>query len=817
MKRIGLVLAFLVVLNFASQVPAVVPEHSINDGAVHLKGVGPDNPILYDNDWWFDVFDNNYLWAQVSLGKANLRGNIVSRAMWDWEKGYLYPMQKCVDDAAKALDLARRSGLRNLPDITRGADEVLRPPASGNIEDTIPKDSPGSQLIIAEARKATPEKPLLIVSGGPLTTVANALLLAPDIAPRIVVFNILVSHYGYNGKDGWAAYIVAKQTRYVDWGGRSFWDKNSVFTAKDFEALPKNPFCDDMRRLIKSNLGQANQLGDGAPLVWLFNPGCWTGVESHRAGFKGKAVEFNPAKPGEAGDVLVIPKAPTELRQRRDEFFRVLANPAVYHGGKTEGAGPLRRHDLMPLHDAQRVLLNPHKGWYHHFPDNHPNKYQIARDADLLEFPGMDHLYLRLAWAYLEPREGHFDWAVMDRIIEKWTAHGLGIAFRISCKETSTDRPEQQFATPRWVKEAGAQGGHYRMGQPTGPDGPWEPVFDDPVFLAKLDKFLAAFAARYDAQPYVRYVDVGSIGDWGEGHSWAGSRKECGFAARKQHVDLHLKHFRRAQLVVSDDFVYALKDPAERETLHRYVLTNGITYRDDSILVNGYLAGLSEAFTVRSPEFFADAYRHKPTVFELEHYGTVKKLGNWEGRPDSLVAKHGRGQTGPDYFRGALELLHATYLGYHGYAHEWLADNPAFTRELLNRCGYWLFPTAVELPDTATAGAKLPFVLTLENRGVAPPYQPYELRVKLSGAGTNWVSRVAKADKTWLPGAPVVLRHELPLPAHLTPGQYQVAIGLFDTTSPKQRPVEFALQIRLRDDVGYYRIATVQVAKPFAH
>ena len=106
-------------------------------------------------------------------------------------------------------------------------------------------------------------------------------------------------------------------------------------------------------------------------------------------------------------------------------------------------------HDLTPLHDAARVLVNPHKGWYHHFPDNHPNKYQIARDADLLEFPGMDHVYIRLAWAYLEPKEGGFDWPVIDRIIDKWTAHGLGIAFRISCRETGTDRIEQQYATSR--------------------------------------------------------------------------------------------------------------------------------------------------------------------------------------------------------------------------------------------------------------------------------------------------------------------------------------------------------------------------------
>ncbi len=466
-------------------------------------------------------------------------------------------------------------------------------------------------------------------------------------------------------------------------------------------------------------------------------------------------------------------------------------------------------HDLTPLHDAERVLVNPHKGWYHHFPDNHINKYKIARDADLLEFPGMDHLYIRLAWAYLEPKEGQYDWEVIDRLIEKWTAHGLGIAFRISCKETSTDRIEQQFATPRWVMEAGAQGGYYRMGKATGPEGPWEPVYDDPIFLAKLDRFLAAFAARYDRQPWLRYLDLGSIGDWGEGHSWAGSRKECGFAARKQHVDLHLKHFKHAPLVVSDDMVYALSNPAERQALHQYVLANGISYRDDSILVNGYLEGLTHQFTVRSPTFFADAYPLTPTVFELEHYSAVKKLGNWDGRPNSPVAKFGKGKTGPDYFRGALQLLHATYIGYHGDAREWLTDNPELTRELLNRCGYWLFPKSIELPKTLAAGATVPLKLTMENRGVAPPYAPYELRVKLSGAGTNVVRLLAKGCKSWLPGTPVTSTCQFSLPANLNSGSWAVAIGLFDLSAGKDRPVEFALKSAARDAEGYYTVARV--------
>lgn len=314
----------------AGSLSAVVPEHTVENGAVHLKGVGPDNPIIYDNDWWFDVFDNNYLWAQASLGHAKLRGNIVSRDMWDWEKGYHYSFEQSWQDAAKALKLARDSGLKHLPDLTRGSDRVLVRPASGRIEDTVPESTDGSRLIVTEAKKASPAKPLLIIAGGPQTTVANALLTNPEIAPNLVVFNLTVSNYGYNGKDGWAAYVVAKRTRYVDWGGGQFWDRDSVFRAEHFAGLPDNPFTADMKRFIKTDLGRANQLGDGAPLVWLFQPKCWTGGEARRAEFEGRALVFRPMPPGGTGDVLVIPKASTDLNVSRAEFFRVMTDPGLF-------------------------------------------------------------------------------------------------------------------------------------------------------------------------------------------------------------------------------------------------------------------------------------------------------------------------------------------------------------------------------------------------------------------------------------------------------------------------------------------------------
>jgi hypothetical protein len=283
------------------------------------------------------------------------------------------------------------------------------------------------------------------------------------------------------------------------------------------------------------------------------------------------------------------------------------------------------------------------------------------------------------------------------------------------------------------------------------------------------------------------------------------------FAVRKRHVDLHLMHFKRTQLVISDDYVHALNNPAERASLHQYILTNGISYRDDSIMVDGYFAGTSDRFTVRSPQFFHDAFRQTPTVFELEHYGKVKSLGNWDALPNSSASRFGQGKTGPDFFRGALELLHATYIGYHGDAREWLTDNPELTKELLNRCGYWLFPQSIELPAHLAAGGRVPLTLVMDNRGVAPPYAPYELRVKLSGAGSPFIQVLGAGGRSWLPGAPVASQYEFSLPADLKPGEYQLAIGLLDRSGSQERPVEFGLKASLRDREGFYQLTKVRV------
>jgi hypothetical protein len=178
--------------------------------------------------------------------------------------------------------------------------------------------------------------------------------------------------------------------------------------------------------------------------------------------------------------------------------------------------------------------------------------------------------------------------------------------------------------------------------------------------------------------------------------------------------------------------------------------------------------------------------------------------------------------------------MHATYIGHHGDAAGWLADNPALTRELLNRCGYWLFPTSITLPSSIRRFAHHPVKVAIENRGVAPPYQPYELQLKLYGPGGSISYVIGTAQRSWRPGTVIIIEFDLGIPRDFHSGEYTVRLGLFDKTSPfvrtidvtpeynsagmkmyKElrvgRPVELGLKESLRDNEGYYRVATVMV------
>ena len=203
--------------------------------------------------------------------------------------------------------------------------------------------------------------------------------------------------------------------------------------------------------------------------------------------------------------------------------------------------------------DTGVALVNPAMGWTMHFYSNMIDNYgsRLAPADTLEDFPGLSTVYLRVPWSFLEPQEGQFDWSLLDTPAQRWISRGKQVALRISCCESW-----MRYASPEWVQRAGAKGYDFTPGKGAHEGGVfWEPDYGDPVFLAKLGKFLQALAQRYEGNPHVAFVDIGSYGVWGEGHTYHSGQKTYDDQTKQQHIDLHLRYFPTTLLALNDDYV----------------------------------------------------------------------------------------------------------------------------------------------------------------------------------------------------------------------------------------------------------------------
>ena len=356
-------------------------------------------------------------------------------------------------------------------------------------------------------------------------------------------------------------------------------------------------------------------------------------------------------------------------------------------------AGPERTIVRPP--ESSVALVNPGMGWVFHHYDNGLKNYgvHLAPSDTVDDFPGASTVYLRLAWSYIEPEEGHFNWAVVDTPAQRWIAKGKKFALRFTASETNRDQP---YATPEWVRKAGAKGYFYSYGKGINPEGTnWEPDFDDPIFLEKLEQFLAAAGARYDGNVDLAFIDIGTLGAWGEGHTIPSTKKPYSAATALRQIGLYHKYFPHTLVVVNDDF--SLQGRGIELFGHAREL--GMGFRDDSILVE------------KPPHSYYHAYLAipfwptVPVVLESEHYGPSAKSGAWGD--GSLYLK-------------AIEEYHASYASVHWYPREFLKTNKELIDRINLRLGYRLRLLEASWPAEVAAASTILVGYRWRNDGVAP-------------------------------------------------------------------------------------------------
>ncbi|MGN1219514.1 MAG: nucleoside hydrolase [Candidatus Cryptobacteroides sp.] len=101
--------------------------------------------------------------------------------------------QASVDKANELLDIMGMSGKVK---VATGACEKMMAPGK-------PQDSEGARLIIDEALQCSPEHPLYVLVGGPLTDIASALLINPEISKNIIIVWIGGQEYDFGHQKPW--------------------------------------------------------------------------------------------------------------------------------------------------------------------------------------------------------------------------------------------------------------------------------------------------------------------------------------------------------------------------------------------------------------------------------------------------------------------------------------------------------------------------------------------------------------------------------------------------------------------------------------
>ena len=197
------------------------------------------NPIILDNDAWHDNWQGEYAMLLANKGTTRLLAIIASNSRY-------HPYAN--DNATgwtNMLTAARQSGLKNIPDITTSPGPALVRPSDGVIESTVANNSAGANLIVQLSRQyGLTYRPVVVVTGAALTTVADAYLLDKTVADRVVVVSALGSYADPNGVmngpngdlDPWADWIVAQRLRYVQISG--FYNQFEDVSETEVAALP---------------------------------------------------------------------------------------------------------------------------------------------------------------------------------------------------------------------------------------------------------------------------------------------------------------------------------------------------------------------------------------------------------------------------------------------------------------------------------------------------------------------------------------------------------------------------------------------------
>lgn len=391
---------------------------------------------------------------------------------------------------------------------------------------------------------------------------------------------------------------------------------------------------------------------------------------------------------------------------------------------------PVLLATLVTFTPVDDVIRNPGCGW-----ECSPGAFK-----EVSQLVNVGALYNRADWSELEPEEGKYNWGRFDFGLKIAEREGLPFYFRIMASNSHSGTP---YSTPKWVFDKGAKHHTYEgavdnreNGKPTGERTKIAPEFDDPVFIDAHRRFIEALAKRYDGDPRIGGLDIGSFGQWGEWHcSGMGIPKHGSrytYAQRQPYAQMYLDNFTKSTLVSMTDDYEVLKEnigsgPESRVGLRR-----------DGVGSPWHFARWIGTKPYDAIERMGDVWKSKPIVFEFFMNANHFAVKGWDipFSVDWMISNH-------------VSIVNCVPFNPANVKDD--AKIMAQCRRLDRMAGARITPASAEW---MSRDRRLAVRLKGENNGIAPIILPYRLVYSLTDAAGGEIAKlVSKNDPTkWLPG-----------------------------------------------------------------
>jgi hypothetical protein len=381
-----------------------------------------------------------------------------------------------------------------------------------------------------------------------------------------------------------------------------------------------------------------------------------------------------------------------------------------------ESVSETRFYTATPV--AADDTVNPLRG-YHRWQ----NQELVPQAASALD------AFRRYYWRDLESAEGQYNFAPILNDMAAARQSGRKFAFRLRMMAGYDD--DQHYGPAYLVGNArcAAGCGFWADADPADPGLTWIPDWNDPYLLSRARALLTALASAIGPTDALAWIDVGLYGQYGE---WA-LRSSVYVnpppgigpvtpANKREYAKMHFEAFPSQQFVM---FVpYSNKDALTYGLLEQTITSKPVGLRVDCLAQDGYFKQWSDRPDAEWAPF-SEQWRRAPFIAEFCPFNS------------------GEAPDGPATARLQAATYHISSIGNANFAlslpdaERWASFNAQEQNDLLmlgRESGYRYSVDKTSV--TLSAGGQINVAATIANRGSAPSYERWHVRLELvNGAG----------------------------------------------------------------------------------